>query len=195
MNARTTRAVLVVALVLGFCLVANKAHAQAYKYKDEAGHVHFTDNYYEVPEKYRKKLETREMPVVVDKNSPSAAPAGASGVAFEDGVRSVSGKDLTIKQQEALAGWWKTWGTTWMIVGGITFALQLAIHFGLIVHALTNSHVGWGIANFLLGVTTPIYLMVHLEQSMVTRLGLLLMYFPPGIALGIAFRQILAVLA
>ncbi|HKC51868.1 MAG TPA: DUF4124 domain-containing protein [Myxococcota bacterium] len=195
MNARTARAVLVVALALGFCLVANKAHAQAYKYKDEAGHVHFTENYYEVPEKYRKKLETREMPVVVDKNSPNAHPAGASEVAFEDGVRSVSGKDLTIKQQESLAAWWKAWGTTWIIVGGISLVLQLAIHFGLIVHALTNSHVGWGIANFLVGVTTPIYLMVHLEQSMVTRVGLLLLYFAPGIALGIAFRQILAVLA
>jgi hypothetical protein len=195
MKARVARIALVVALAVGLGLVANKAHAQAYKYKDEAGHVHFTENYYEVPEKYRKKLETREMPVVVDKNAPNAEPAGANEVAFQDGVRTVSGKDLTVQQQDALAKWWKSWGTTWMIVGGITLALQLAIHLGLIVHALTNNHVGWGLANFLIGVTTPIYLMVHVEQSMVTRLGLLAMYFAPGIVLGIAFNQIIAVLS
>jgi hypothetical protein len=194
MKARVCRIAVVVALAVGLSLVASKAHAQAYKYKDENGHVHFTENYYEVPEKYRKKIETREMPAVVDKNAPGGTPAAASEVAFEDHVRSVSGKDLTVQQQDKLAKWWKTWGMTWMIAGGIAFALQLAIHLGLVVHALTNSHVGWGLANLFVGVTTPIYLMVHVEQSMPVRLGMLALYFAPGVVLGIALQQVIAVL-
>jgi hypothetical protein len=196
MKARISRIALVVALAVGLGVLASKAHAQAYKYKDENGHVHFTENYYEVPEKFRKKIETRDMPTVVDPNSPNAGPAdAATEVALQDHVRSVSGKDLTIKQQDALSKWWKTWGMTWLIVGGITVALQLVIHLGLIVHALTNGHVGWGVANFVLGVTTPIYLMAHVEQSMATRLGLLVLYFAPGVVAGVVFSQIIAVLS
>lgn len=199
MKARVARIALVVALAtaLGLVatnLVATKARAQAYMYKDDNGHAHYTENYYEVPEKYRKRLETRDMPTLVDPNAPAASAPGASEVAFQDGVRNVSGRDLTVKQQDALAKWWKTWGLTWMIVGGITVLAQLAIHLGLIVHALTTNHIGWGIANFLLGVTTPIYLMAHVEQSVTTRLGLLVLYFAPGIVAGIVVSQVMAVL-
>jgi hypothetical protein len=196
MKARVARIALVIALAVGLGLVAGKAHAQAYKYKDENGHVHFTEDYSEVPAKYRKHLETREMPAIVDPNAPQATPAEArTEVALQDSVRSVSGRDLTIKQQEALSKWWKTWGMTWMIVGGVTVLLQLAIHLGLIIHALTTDHIGWGIANFLVGVTAPIYLMMHVEQSVATRLGLLVLYFAPGIAVGVALSQVMRVLA
>ena len=85
MKTRTlTRSVLLVALACACGWLASEARAQAYKYKDAQGHVHFTENIYEVPDRYRKQVETREMPVHVDPNAP-AAPQGTVAASFEDG--------------------------------------------------------------------------------------------------------------
>lgn len=184
------------AIAVGLSFAAAQSRAQAYKWKDANGHIHFTENYYEVPEKYRKNLETREMPTAHDPNAAAdAAAADTTEVAFEDGVRSATGRDLTVQQQEKLAAWWKAWGTTWLIVGGITLLAHALIHLGLIVHALLNSHVGWGIANFLVGVTTPVYLMMHVEKEMPVRLALLALYLSPSVAIAVAVSQLVSVLS
>ncbi|MFI5315304.1 MAG: DUF4124 domain-containing protein [Myxococcota bacterium] len=198
MKARdVSRWALVFALAVSVGFIAAEGRAQAYKYKDEHGHVHFTENYYEVPEKFRKQLETRDMPIAVDPNAAAGGSPGqaAAATAFQDGVRQGMGRDLTIKQQDALAKWWKAWGMTWMVIGGIGLLANLAIHLGLIVHALTNDHLGWGLANFLIGVTTPFYLMAHVQQSIVTRLALLALYLSPGVIAGVAVSQVLTVLS
>ncbi|MGH2899048.1 MAG: DUF4124 domain-containing protein, partial [Solirubrobacteraceae bacterium] len=70
------------ALLLGLGWLASDARAQAYKYKDERGHVHFTENLYEVPARYRSQVETRDMPVHVppagSAEAKSAPPAEGS---------------------------------------------------------------------------------------------------------------------
>ncbi|HTO71879.1 MAG TPA: DUF4124 domain-containing protein [Myxococcota bacterium] len=201
MKARAGSAVVALALFasvgLAFAgLAAREARAQAYKYKDEQGHVHFTENLYDIPEKYRAKLETREMPTRVDPNE--AAKQGQNDAiaetSVEDTVRQVRGKDLTIKQQDALAKWWKTYGWTWVIVGGVAFLAHLVIHFSMVIHAFLNKNLGWGLSNLLLGVTSPFYLMTHLEQPIGVRLGLLFIYLAPGVILGVVLSQVTALL-
>lgn len=184
---------LAVIVVAGW--IAGAAFAQggqAYKYKDDRGRVHFTDNIYDIPAKYRAQVETRDMPV--HNPAPGSAeaaqappPEGSVAASFQEGLQQGMGTDsLSPKQQEALNGWMKRWTIPFIV----TVVLNVLIALGLVVHAFTQGHVGWGLANFFLGVTTPVYLMMHLEQSMMTRLGLLLLYLSPGIIAGVAVFQL-----
>src|SRR5215813_4637316 len=78
-----SRSVLLVALAVACGWLAAEARAQAYKYKDAQGHVHFTENIYDIPERYRSKVETREMPTHADPNATEAAgPQGALTTSF-----------------------------------------------------------------------------------------------------------------
>lgn len=45
-----------------FLLAATFSHAQVYKWVDEQGVVHFTDDLSQIPEKHRKAMERREEP-------------------------------------------------------------------------------------------------------------------------------------
>jgi len=192
---RRSGKVLWLALSVGILFAAAEARAQAYKYKDDHGQVHFTENLYDIPEKYRAHLETREMPVHLDLNGQAGEPAdGTVQASVEDTVRQVRGKDLTIKQQDALAKWWKTYGMTWLVVGGIALLVHLAIHLSMVIHAFLNKNMGWGLMNLLVGVTSPFYLMMHLEQSLAVRLALLGLYLAPGVIFGVVLSQIAALL-
>jgi hypothetical protein len=188
---RTAVTLLALALVSGaVALLAGSARAQAYKYKDSAGHVHFTEDYYEVPERYRNQIETREMPVQVDPNAAKDQPpvpgAGAAAASFEDGVRHGMGGHLTIKQQDALHAWMKKWMWPW--IGAMVVNVIIAL--SMVIHAFVQGKIGWGLANFFLGVTSPFYLMMHLEQSVVVRIALLLLYLAPMIVGGMAGAEL-----
>jgi hypothetical protein len=195
MKNRVSRWALVIAIAVGLSLAAAQARAQAYKWKDASGHIHFTENYYEIPEKYRKNIETREMPTRAGDPAASGEEPDANEVAFQDGVRSMSGRDLTVAQQEKLDAWFKAWGTTWIIVGGLSLLANVVIALGLVAHAFINGRIGWGLANFFIGISTPVYLMVHVEQSMGVRLGMLALYLSPGIVFGVVVSQLVGVLA
>jgi hypothetical protein len=189
MKARAlSRWALVLALVLGTGFVAAESRAQAYKYKDERGHVHFTENYYEVPEKFRKQIETREMPTVVDPNSPAEnAPApGTTAASFEDGLRHGMGRDLTVKQQDALHAWMKRWMWPWIAA----LMLNGAIALSMVVHAFLQGRIGWGLANFFIGVSSPFYILLKLEQSAVVRIALLVLYLAPFVVMAMAISEL-----
>jgi chromosome segregation ATPase len=47
-------------LILLFLFTATLSHAQVYKWVDEKGIVHFTDDITQIPEKYRRAIEKRE---------------------------------------------------------------------------------------------------------------------------------------
>ena len=49
-------------VIFFFILSTTIAFSQAFKWVDEGGKVHFTDDYSQIPEKYRPKIEMREMP-------------------------------------------------------------------------------------------------------------------------------------
>ncbi len=184
---------LVVTLV---CVSASNAAAQAYKYKDDRGSIHFTENLYEIPAKYRSQVETREMPVHAPEpgsaEEASAPPeAGSVAASFQERIQAERGQSLTPKQQAAL----NAWISRWTIPAVITVLLNLAISLGLVIHAFNQGHIGWGLANFFLGVSTPIYLMVHVEQGIATRLGLLALMFSPLIVIAVAVSQLVTALA
>jgi hypothetical protein len=174
---------------------ASPARAQAYKYKDSAGHVHFTEDYYEVPEKYRNQVETREMPHAVDPNAAAEqaekdSPQGAAAASFETGVRQGMGGNLTTKQEEALHTWMKKW--MWPFIAALL--VNMIISLSMVIHAFVQGKIGWGLANFFIGVSSPFYLMLHLEQSAIARVGLLLLYLSPMIVGGVAGAELAGVL-
>ena len=125
---KLARSLLLVALACACGLTAGTARAQAYKYKDAQGHVHFTENIYEVPERYRSQVETRDMPAVVDPNAP-APQETAMATSFEDGLRHGLGRDLTIKQQDALHAWMKKWAVPVIVA----FVLNALIGLGMVI--------------------------------------------------------------
>jgi hypothetical protein len=187
MKRRTlTLSVLTVALALACGLIAANARAQAYKYKDAQGHIHFTENIYEVPENQRSKVETREMPVVVDPNAPVAPKEGTVSASFEDGLRQGIGRNLTVKQDEAV----HAWAAKWAIPFIATFVLNVLIALGMVVHAFVQGKIGWGLANFFIGVSSPFYLMMHVEGSAVMRFGLLALYLSPFVVMFMAIGEI-----
>ncbi|HTO51995.1 MAG TPA: DUF4124 domain-containing protein [Myxococcota bacterium] len=201
MNARAVSRcasviVLAVALLLAAsAFLARPARAQAYKYKDSSGHVHFTEDYYEIPERYRNQIETREMPVHVDPNAAGKDEAplpggGAAAASFENGVAHGMGGNLTVKQQDALHAWMKKWVWPWVAAMVVNVIIALA----MVIHAFVQGKIGWGLANFFLGVTSPFYMMMHLEQSLVVRVGLLFLYLSPMIVGGIAGAELAAAL-
>jgi hypothetical protein len=196
--ARSTslRVIFALSLTVYLAGLAATALAQAYKYKDDRGNIHFTENLYEIPAKYRSQVETREMPVhVAEPGSAEAAAAapeeGSVAASFQQAIQEKRGQSLSPKQQAAL----NDWMARWWIPALITVLLNFAVSLGLIIHAFKSGHVGWGLANFFLGFTTPIYLMVHVEQSVGARLGLLALMLSPVIVLGMAVSQLAAALA
>jgi hypothetical protein len=196
--ARSTSLRVVFALSLGLYLagLASSALAQAYKYKDDRGNIHFTENLHEIPARYRSQVETREMPAhVPEPGSAEAAAAapeeGSVAASFQQAIQEERGQSLTPTQQTALNAWMQRW---W-IPALLTIALNFMVSLGLVIHAFNTGHIGWGLANFFLGFTTPIYLFVHVEQSIGMRLGLLAIMLSPLIVLGMAVAQLATALA
>ncbi|HTO09800.1 MAG TPA: DUF4124 domain-containing protein [Myxococcota bacterium] len=184
MNNRVARGLLVTLAVAACALAAHEARAQAYKYKDSSGHVHFTEDYDQIPERYRKQVETREMPAHVDPNSPEAnkAQQGATAATFEEGVRQGMGGNLTVKQEQALHAWIGKW--MWPFIAGLV--VNWIITLSMVIHAFVQGRIGWGLANFFIGVTTPVYVMLQLEQTALVRVGLLFLWIAPMIVGGMA---------
>jgi uncharacterized protein DUF4124 len=192
MKAQVARGLVVTLAVLASAFAAQQALAQAYKYKDSNGHVHFTEDYYQIPERYRSQVETREMPVHVDPNAPKAdaGPQNAAAASFEAGMKQNMGGNLTTKQEEALHAWVGRW--LWPFVAAMVVNFIIAL--SMVIHAFVQGRIGWGLANFFIGVSSPFYLMMHLEQSLGARLGLLLLYLSPMIVAAMAGSDLAHVL-
>jgi hypothetical protein len=87
-----------VAVVAGWIAGSAAAQGQAYKYKDDRGRVHFTDNLYDIPERYRAQVETREMPAVKPQPGSSEErqappPEGSMAASFQQGLQEGMGTD------------------------------------------------------------------------------------------------------
>lgn len=190
------RLVFALSLALSLLWLTSMASAQAYKYRDDRGNIHFTENLHEIPVKYRSQIETRDMPVHVPEpgsaEEASAPPAeGSVAASFQQAITKESGQSLSPKQQEALNAWLKRW----TIPTVITVVVNIAISLGLVIHAFNQGNIGWGLSNFFFGVTTPFYLLIHVEQSLTVRLGLLALMLSPIVVMAMAVMQLAAVLA
>ena len=65
------KTVLVAALTIGLLTIPFLVHAELYKWIDDKGNVHFTDDYSNIPEKYRPVAETQRFPQDPKETSPS----------------------------------------------------------------------------------------------------------------------------
>ena len=75
------RIVLIVALTIGLLTIPFLVHAEVYKWIDDKGGVHFTEDYSSIPEKYRPVAETRRFPQDPKDTSPASVekkPTAAS---------------------------------------------------------------------------------------------------------------------
>ena len=67
------KTVLVAALSIGLLTIPFLVHAEVYKWIDDKGDVHLTDDYSSIPEKYRPLAETQRFPQDPKDTSPSSA--------------------------------------------------------------------------------------------------------------------------
>ncbi|MEE9279627.1 MAG: hypothetical protein V3V67_05590 [Myxococcota bacterium] len=203
-------ACLAAALVLiALCVASGRASAQAYSYQDEWGRWHFTDNWDSVPPKYRGQVEERSM-----EPRPGSAGAAASESdsvvaklladplgAFEnvgrEGVIAASLEDfyqqldrdrraggltpLSRQQRQQFEDWVRSSIAPWIIACVLAFLSTI----GLVIHGFSTGHPGWAVANLLLYVTQPFYVMLHTaRENAVVRVGVLLVVLLPwGISL------------
>jgi hypothetical protein len=74
------KTVLIAALTIGFSMIPFLIHAEVYKWIDDKGTIHFTDDRSNVPEKYLPVAETQpfpkesSLPGVKEKSAPAFAP-------------------------------------------------------------------------------------------------------------------------
>ena len=64
------KTVLIAALTIGLLTIPFLVHAEVYKWIDDKGDVHFTDDYSNIPEKYRPIAETQRFPQHPKETSP-----------------------------------------------------------------------------------------------------------------------------
>jgi len=65
--------VLITALTIGLLTIPFLVHAEFYKWIDDKGDAHFTDDYSKIPEKYRSVVETQRFPQDPKETSPQSA--------------------------------------------------------------------------------------------------------------------------
>lgn len=74
------RTVSIAALTIGLLMIPLLIHAEVYKWIDDNGTIHFTDEYSNIPEKYLPVAETQgfpkesSLPSVKEKSAPALAP-------------------------------------------------------------------------------------------------------------------------
>lgn len=167
--------------VLTLVLAADAALAQAYKYRDARGRVHYTDNLYEVPENQREAVETVEMPaapLTPEELEAQSDPRVIATSAFENGVRAGLGRELDGEGQKTL----REWAQRWLIPYVGTAIVSALVALGLTIHAFANGHPVWGVLQItLLGLPSGVYAVLHPEQSLPARLGLLVLWLSPAL--------------
>ena len=75
------KTVLIAALTIGLLTIPSFVYAEVYKWIDDKGNVHFTEDYSKIPEKYRPVAETRRFPQDPKDTSPASVekkPTSAS---------------------------------------------------------------------------------------------------------------------
>ena len=72
------KTVLIAALTIGLLTIPFLVHAEVYKWIDDKGNVHFTDDYSSIPDRYRPVAETQRFPQDPKDTSPSSVDKKAT---------------------------------------------------------------------------------------------------------------------
>jgi hypothetical protein len=83
------RTVLIAVLAIGFLVIPFLIHAQVYKWIDDKGTIHFTDDYSNIPEKYLPVAEAQgfqkesSLPTAKEKSAPVPVPKSSGSLEQE----------------------------------------------------------------------------------------------------------------
>jgi hypothetical protein len=158
---------------------ASEVRAQAYKYVDESGRVHFTDSLAAVPAQYRSQIELRDLPVRPGSGSATASSEGEPEGGFlatfwQSFDAGIAGHPP--EQQEAL----RAWARSYLLPILVTGILSGLIGIAMTIHALTQARFLWAFGNFFIGLPVGIYVLAKLEnQPVLVRLFLFGVWLAP----------------
>ena len=205
MALRVSSCLLMVFSTIAFGLLADRADGQAYSYKDERGRWHFTDNPAAVPPEYRDEVQERPMnappsgsageddgfagrflsssvvtPVEGELGSAVKKALGAFLQRVNQDRRARSLPPLAPRQRQRVEGWLRSSLKPWIA----SLVLSVIVTIGLMIHGFANGHPIWAIANFLLTVTQPFYVLLHIARESIAlrMLVLLVALIPWGIS-------------
>ena len=180
------------------------AAADAWRYTDERGGVHFTDQPSNVPERYQASLKRISMQSRPKGDGESGAPEAAREVeappvdhraadpaerprelsALEERLLAQASGDFDTEQmEEQIQGWVDTWGIAFML-SGIPWAVVI---FGCWIHTLQRRRFVWMITNVMFwGVSIPLYILLRLDPLGVpARVGILVLWCAPLVVGGL----------
>ena len=99
-------------LLIGIVLASSLVSAQAiYRWVDEKGSIHFTDDPSLIPEKYREQIKTEKIPAEPPPSAPRAQPQ-----AVPTGPPSVKATEPSSGRKDVLGrgeDWWKAQAKMW----------------------------------------------------------------------------------
>ena len=191
MTARAGRCVL-----LALCALlgaASAAQAQTYRWQDEQGRIHFTDDPSDIPARFRRQVEQLELPeptYTPQARSTSAATAPGPDrqmvQAFAEGLRQ-RWPELPAAKRQQLAATLLDWLLPVLVAVAVHTVASLAM-FG---HAVANRRVLWAAGNLLVIFVPPIYALAVLETDALKK-GLIVVAWATGPAAGIALQFAIA---
>ncbi len=187
-TARVLLAIASVAVRVGALGATPDASAEAWRYTDERGVVHFTDQPAKVPERYQEQLESFEIeqgrksppqgsPPTAEARGEPPTPEPRELSAFEERLLAQAQGHLDVAEMQALAGWLQTWGVAF-VLSGIPCGLVVLACF---VHTLLRRRFVWTLVNFFFGAfSVPFYILLRLDPLGVpARIGVLLLWCAP----------------
>ncbi len=188
MANRARRGVLLLALgVLLLCAGASTLHAQAYRWQDEDGRVHFTDDANAVPARFRKQMQQLELPEPAGRapeSASGAAPDAANGMSAQ--VAEALGQlwpDVPVAKRQALVQAVLD-RLILVLVATVLHTLATLAMFG---HALASGRRLWAAGNLLVPFIPPLYALLELEAAALKK-GLILVAWATGPAAAIALH-------
>ncbi len=180
MGARA--AILAGAACLALAVSSAPAAGEAWRWTDERGVVHFTDNAPSVPKRYRDEAERVEL---------SDRPGVVGGVAAVNErvqERIVAGAQGRFAEADlqAIEAWMDSWGMGFLAAGIPWMAVTLAAA----LHALMRRRFLWALSNVVLWVVSvPLYLLLRFEpRTLGVRLVLLALWTAPFVVGGLAMH-------
>ncbi len=163
-------------LVLGLALpsLPGIASAETYKYVDEKGKVHFTDGLHSVPQRYRRGVERRDIGAPVNGGlglfgawNRAESASNNMGSMLRAGINQIRREKnmppMNARQRLELAEFSDAPLMRLLISSALLTLAALAAG----IHGFLQAHPGWAIANLLLLVPVPIYVLLHLANDKV----------------------------
>jgi hypothetical protein len=181
---------LVPALLLGG---ASTLHAQAYRWQDEEGRIHFTDDPGAVPARFRTQVEQLELP----------EPAGGAPQSTSATAGAADGTNAQVA--EALGQLWpdvpaaKRQALVEVVLDRLLLVLiGLGLHtlatLAMFGHALASGRRLWAAGNLLLPFIPPLYVLLELDAGALKK-GLIVVAWATGPAAAIALHFSIARIA